>query len=111
MVATNGMTTAITPAVATRTEVEMEGVDTEVNTTFSTAPSVGSLRNTTVFGKILSPSGYSRGGYNQSRWGNSYRDGGSDSRSGYSRNQQSGGSYNRQAPYNKGYNQVLYLNV
>ncbi|XP_068601713.1 heterogeneous nuclear ribonucleoprotein U-like protein 1 [Brachionichthys hirsutus] len=50
--------------------------------------------------------GYSRGSYNPNRWGSSYRDGGSDSRSGYSRNQQSGGSYNRPAPYNKGeYNQ------
>lgn len=39
VVATNGMTTAIIPVVATRTEVEMEGVDTEeVNKTFSTAP-------------------------------------------------------------------------
>ncbi|KAK2912989.1 heterogeneous nuclear ribonucleoprotein U-like protein 1 [Channa argus] len=50
--------------------------------------------------------GYNRGGYNQSRWGNSYRDGGSDARGGYNRNQQSGGSYNRPVPYNKGgYNQ------
>ncbi|XP_045929069.1 heterogeneous nuclear ribonucleoprotein U-like protein 1 [Micropterus dolomieu] len=46
---------------------------------------------------------YNRGGYNQSRWGNSYRDGGSDARGGgYNRNQQSGGSYNRPAPYSKG---------
>lgn len=53
--------------------------------------------------------GYNRGSYNQNRWGNSYRDGGSDSRSGgYNRSQQSGGSYNRSAPYSKGgYNQVL----
>ncbi|KAM6933993.1 LOW QUALITY PROTEIN: heterogeneous nuclear ribonucleoprotein U-like protein 1 [Xenentodon cancila] len=51
--------------------------------------------------------GYNRGGYNQNRWGNSYRDSGSDSRGGYNRSQQSGGSYNRPAPYNKGgYNQV-----
>ncbi|XP_030599340.1 heterogeneous nuclear ribonucleoprotein U-like protein 1 isoform X2 [Archocentrus centrarchus] len=50
--------------------------------------------------------GYSRGSYNQNRWGNSYRDGGSDGRSGYNRSQQSGGSYSRPAPYNKGgYNQ------
>ncbi|XP_036981052.1 heterogeneous nuclear ribonucleoprotein U-like protein 1 [Acanthopagrus latus] len=51
--------------------------------------------------------GYNRGSYNQNRWGNSYRDGGSDSRSGgYNRSQQSGGSYNRSAPYSKGgYNQ------
>lgn len=56
--------------------------------------------------------GYSRGSYNQNRWGNSYRDGGSDARSGYNRNQQSGGSYNRPAPYNKGgYNQVLNMTV
>uniref|UniRef100_A0A3Q0T1X0 Heteroous nuclear ribonucleoprotein U like 1 n=1 Tax=Amphilophus citrinellus TaxID=61819 RepID=A0A3Q0T1X0_AMPCI len=49
-----------------------------------------------------------RGSYNQNRWGNSYRDGGSDGRSGYNRSQQSGGSYSRPAPYNKGgYNQVL----
>ncbi|XP_076002586.1 heterogeneous nuclear ribonucleoprotein U-like protein 1 isoform X2 [Genypterus blacodes] len=46
--------------------------------------------------------GYSRGSYSQPRWGNSYRDGGSDTRSGYNRNQQSGGSYNRSAPYSKG---------
>lgn len=53
--------------------------------------------------------GYNRGSYNQNRWGNSYRDGGSDSRSsGYNRSQQSGGTYNRSAPYSKGaYNQVL----
>lgn len=126
MVATNGMTTAIIPVVATRTEVEMEGVDTEeVNKTFSTAPVLITVKlsfccelggrkqsNCCLLKKILSPSGYSRGGYNQSRWGNSYRDGGSDSRSGYSRNQQSGGSYNRPAPYNKGgYNQVLHLDL
>uniref|UniRef100_A0A671XNT9 Heteroous nuclear ribonucleoprotein U like 1 n=1 Tax=Sparus aurata TaxID=8175 RepID=A0A671XNT9_SPAAU len=51
--------------------------------------------------------GYNRGSYNQNRWGNSYRDGGSDSRSsGYNRSQQSGGTYNRSAPYSKGaYNQ------
>uniref|UniRef100_A0A665V2J0 Heterogeneous nuclear ribonucleoprotein U like 1 n=1 Tax=Echeneis naucrates TaxID=173247 RepID=A0A665V2J0_ECHNA len=48
-----------------------------------------------------------RGSYNQNRWSNSYRDGGSDSRGGYNRNQQSGGSYNRPAPYKGGYNQVL----
>lgn len=46
MVATNGMTTVITPGVATRTEVEMEGVDTEeVNKTFSTAPVLISVRS------------------------------------------------------------------
>ncbi|KAJ0021911.1 hypothetical protein NQD34_009401 [Periophthalmus magnuspinnatus] len=46
--------------------------------------------------------GYSRGGYNQNRWGNSYRDA-PDSRSGYNRNQPPSGSYNyRTAPYNKG---------
>uniref|UniRef100_A0AAQ6AES0 SAP domain-containing protein n=1 Tax=Amphiprion ocellaris TaxID=80972 RepID=A0AAQ6AES0_AMPOC len=50
--------------------------------------------------------GYNRGSYNQNRWGNSYRDGGSDTRGGYNRSQQSGGSYNRPSPYNKGgYNQ------
>ncbi|XP_047449335.1 heterogeneous nuclear ribonucleoprotein U-like protein 1 isoform X2 [Mugil cephalus] len=50
--------------------------------------------------------GYNRGSYNQNRWGSSYRDGGSDARSGYNRTQQTGGSYNRPAPYNKGgYNQ------
>ncbi|XP_049431557.1 heterogeneous nuclear ribonucleoprotein U-like protein 1 [Epinephelus fuscoguttatus] len=50
--------------------------------------------------------GYNRGSYSQNRWGNSYRDGGSDARSGYNRSQQSGGSYNRPAPYSKGaYNQ------
>nr|XP_020461223.1 heterogeneous nuclear ribonucleoprotein U-like protein 1 [Monopterus albus]XP_020461224.1 heterogeneous nuclear ribonucleoprotein U-like protein 1 [Monopterus albus] len=50
--------------------------------------------------------GYSRGNYNQNRWGSSYRDGGSDAHSGYNRSQQSGGSYNRPASYNKGgYNQ------
>ncbi|KAM9734246.1 LOW QUALITY PROTEIN: heterogeneous nuclear ribonucleoprotein U-like protein 1 [Menidia menidia] len=50
--------------------------------------------------------GYNRGSYNQNRWGNSYRDGGSDTRGGYNRSQQSGGSYNRPAPYSKGgYNQ------
>ncbi|XP_028320050.1 heterogeneous nuclear ribonucleoprotein U-like protein 1 isoform X2 [Gouania willdenowi] len=46
--------------------------------------------------------GYNRGSYNQNRWGNNYRDGGSDSRGAYNRSQQSGGSYNRPAPYNKG---------
>ncbi|XP_034024481.1 heterogeneous nuclear ribonucleoprotein U-like protein 1 isoform X2 [Thalassophryne amazonica] len=46
--------------------------------------------------------GYNRGSYNQNRWGSNYRDGGSDARSSYSRPQQSGGSYNRPAPYNKG---------
>uniref|UniRef100_A0A3Q2GG10 Heteroous nuclear ribonucleoprotein U like 1 n=1 Tax=Cyprinodon variegatus TaxID=28743 RepID=A0A3Q2GG10_CYPVA len=46
--------------------------------------------------------GYNRGSYNQNRWGNNYRDGGSDSRSSYSRSQPSGGSYNRPASYNKG---------
>uniref|UniRef100_A0A8C5EKX5 Uncharacterized protein n=1 Tax=Gouania willdenowi TaxID=441366 RepID=A0A8C5EKX5_GOUWI len=52
--------------------------------------------------------GYNRGSYNQNRWGNNYRDGGSDSRGAYNRSQQSGGSYNRPAPYNKGgYSQVL----
>ncbi|XP_054883915.1 heterogeneous nuclear ribonucleoprotein U-like protein 1 isoform X2 [Poeciliopsis prolifica] len=50
--------------------------------------------------------GYNRGSYNQNRWGNSYRDGGSDTRGSYNRSQQSGGSYNRPASYNKtGYNQ------
>uniref|UniRef100_A0A3B4T3L5 Heteroous nuclear ribonucleoprotein U like 1 n=1 Tax=Seriola dumerili TaxID=41447 RepID=A0A3B4T3L5_SERDU len=49
--------------------------------------------------------GYNRGSYNQNRWGNSYRDGGSDARGGYNRNQQSGGSYNRPAPYKGGYSQ------
>uniref|UniRef100_A0AAQ5ZH59 Uncharacterized protein n=1 Tax=Amphiprion ocellaris TaxID=80972 RepID=A0AAQ5ZH59_AMPOC len=54
--------------------------------------------------------GYNRGSYNQNRWGNSYRDGGSDTRGGYNRSQQSGGSYNRPSPYNKGgYNQVLNM--
>ncbi|XP_051934842.1 heterogeneous nuclear ribonucleoprotein U-like protein 1 [Hippocampus zosterae] len=51
--------------------------------------------------------GYNRGSYGQNRWGGNsgYRDGGSDSRSGY-RSHSSGGSYNRPAPYNKGgYNQ------
>lgn len=45
---------------------------------------------------------YNRGGYNQNRWGNNYRDSGG--RGGYNRNQQSGGSYthNRQVSYNKG---------
>ncbi|XP_056139002.1 heterogeneous nuclear ribonucleoprotein U-like protein 1 [Lampris incognitus] len=46
--------------------------------------------------------GYNRGSYNQNRWGSSYRDGGSNGRGGYNRNQQSGGSYNRPVPYNKG---------
>ncbi|KAJ0063737.1 hypothetical protein NL108_006676, partial [Boleophthalmus pectinirostris] len=46
--------------------------------------------------------GYNRGGYNQNRWGNSYRDT-PDSRSGYNRNQPPSGGYNyRPAPYNKG---------
>ncbi|XP_026109028.1 heterogeneous nuclear ribonucleoprotein U-like protein 1 isoform X1 [Carassius auratus] len=47
--------------------------------------------------------GYNRGGYNQNRWGNGYRDGGSGSRGGYNRSQPSGGSYNhnRQGSYNK----------
>ncbi|KAM4742898.1 heterogeneous nuclear ribonucleoprotein U-like protein 1 isoform 1-T2 [Anableps anableps] len=50
--------------------------------------------------------GYNRGSYNQNRWGNNYRDGGSDARGSYNRTQQSGGSYNRPASYNKtGYNQ------
>lgn len=56
--------------------------------------------------------GYNRGSYNQNRWGSSYssyRDGGSDPRSGYNRSQQSGGSYNRPAPYKGGYNQVLSM--
>ncbi|XP_077468165.1 heterogeneous nuclear ribonucleoprotein U-like protein 1 isoform X2 [Stigmatopora argus] len=63
--------------------------------------------------------GYSRGGYSQTRWGGnggggggggSYRDGGSDNRSGY-RNQSSGSGYNRPAPYNKGgYNQGYAYN-
>ncbi|XP_066514710.1 heterogeneous nuclear ribonucleoprotein U-like protein 1 [Hoplias malabaricus] len=46
--------------------------------------------------------GYNRGGYNQNRWGNNYRDSGS--RGGYNRSQQQGGSYshNRQGSYNKG---------
>ncbi|XP_078478608.1 uncharacterized protein LOC144739542, partial [Lampetra planeri] len=52
--------------------------------------------------------GYNRGGYNQNRWGSSYRDSGSDSRSGYNRSQPPAASYNRPAPYSKGgYNQVL----
>lgn len=56
--------------------------------------------------------GYNRGSYNQNRWGNSYRDGGSDTRGGYNRSQQSGGSYNRPAPYNKGgYNQVFSIKI
>lgn len=46
VVATNGTTTAITPVVATRTEVAMEGVDTEeVNKTFSTAPVLITLKS------------------------------------------------------------------
>ncbi|KAF6718202.1 Heterogeneous nuclear ribonucleoprotein U-like protein 1 [Oryzias melastigma] len=58
--------------------------------------------------------GYNRGNYNQNRWGNSYRDGGSDNRGSYNRSQQSPGSYNRSSSssssssssYNKGgYNQ------
>ncbi|KAI4884422.1 hypothetical protein NFI96_009486 [Prochilodus magdalenae] len=46
--------------------------------------------------------GYNRGGYNQNRWGNNYRDSGG--RGGYNRSQQQGGSYNhsRQGSYNKG---------
>lgn len=52
--------------------------------------------------------GYSRGGYNQNRWGSNYRDSGPDSRSGYNRSQPSGGSYNRPPHYSKGgYNQVI----
>lgn len=49
--------------------------------------------------------GYNRGGYNQNRWGNNYRDGGSGGRGNYNRNQPSGGGgYNqhRQGSYNKG---------
>ncbi|XP_037533652.1 heterogeneous nuclear ribonucleoprotein U-like protein 1 [Nematolebias whitei] len=46
--------------------------------------------------------GYNRGGYNQNRWGSSYRDGGSDSRGSYNRTQQSSGSYSRPSTYNKG---------
>uniref|UniRef100_A0A8C6SJD7 Heterogeneous nuclear ribonucleoprotein U like 1 n=1 Tax=Neogobius melanostomus TaxID=47308 RepID=A0A8C6SJD7_9GOBI len=51
--------------------------------------------------------GYNRGGYNQNRWGNNYRDT-PDARSGYNRNQPPSGGYNyRPAPYNKGgYSQV-----
>uniref|UniRef100_A0A8C6SFK9 Heterogeneous nuclear ribonucleoprotein U like 1 n=1 Tax=Neogobius melanostomus TaxID=47308 RepID=A0A8C6SFK9_9GOBI len=46
--------------------------------------------------------GYNRGGYNQNRWGNNYRDT-PDARSGYNRNQPPSGGYNyRPAPYNKG---------
>ncbi len=47
--------------------------------------------------------GYNRGGYNQNRWGNNYRDGSSGGRGGYNRSQQSEGSYNhnRQGSYNK----------
>ncbi|XP_061828345.1 heterogeneous nuclear ribonucleoprotein U-like protein 1 isoform X2 [Nerophis lumbriciformis] len=56
--------------------------------------------------------GYNRGSYNQSRWSNNsnsnsnnYRDGGSDSRSGY-RSQSTASTYSRPASYNKGgYNQ------
>ncbi|XP_060768561.1 heterogeneous nuclear ribonucleoprotein U-like protein 1 [Neoarius graeffei] len=45
---------------------------------------------------------YNRGGYNQNRWGNNYRDPGG--RGSYNRSPQSGGSYthNRQGSYNKG---------
>ncbi|XP_060719339.1 heterogeneous nuclear ribonucleoprotein U-like protein 1 isoform X2 [Tachysurus vachellii] len=45
---------------------------------------------------------YNRGGFNQNRWGNNYRDSGGWG--GYSRNQQQGSSYNhnRQSSYNKG---------
>ncbi|XP_058238597.1 heterogeneous nuclear ribonucleoprotein U-like protein 1 isoform X2 [Hemibagrus wyckioides] len=45
---------------------------------------------------------YNRGGFNQNRWGNNYRDSGSWG--GYNRSQQPGGSYNhsRQSSYNKG---------
>ncbi len=62
--------------------------------------------------------GYNRGGYSQNRWGSNYRDGGSGSRGGYNRSQQTGGSYNhnRQGSYNKsvsgstgGYNQSQVL--
>uniref|UniRef100_A0A8C6SEQ4 Heterogeneous nuclear ribonucleoprotein U like 1 n=1 Tax=Neogobius melanostomus TaxID=47308 RepID=A0A8C6SEQ4_9GOBI len=55
-------------------------------------------------------SGYNRGGYNQNRWGNNYRDT-PDARSGYNRNQPPSGGYNyRPAPYNKGgYSQVVHL--
>ncbi|XP_046891417.1 heterogeneous nuclear ribonucleoprotein U-like protein 1 isoform X2 [Hypomesus transpacificus] len=49
--------------------------------------------------------GYNRGNYNQNRWEGNYRDGSSNGRGGYNRNQQSGGNYSRQAPYNKGYSQ------
>ncbi|KAK3508762.1 hypothetical protein QTP70_004239 [Hemibagrus guttatus] len=44
---------------------------------------------------------YNRGGFNQNRWGNNYRDSGWG---GYNRSQQPGGSYNhsRQISYNKG---------
>uniref|UniRef100_A0A8C6SFQ0 Heterogeneous nuclear ribonucleoprotein U like 1 n=1 Tax=Neogobius melanostomus TaxID=47308 RepID=A0A8C6SFQ0_9GOBI len=53
---------------------------------------------------------YNRGGYNQNRWGNNYRDT-PDARSGYNRNQPPSGGYNyRPAPYNKGgYSQVVHL--
>ena len=53
---------------------------------------------------VIIPTGYNRGGYNQNRWGNNYREGGSGGRGNYNRNQQSGGGYNhnRTVPYNKG---------
>ncbi|XP_062241556.1 heterogeneous nuclear ribonucleoprotein U-like protein 1 [Platichthys flesus] len=66
----------------------------------------GSYQNRSGDGGSGYRGSYNRGSYNQSRWGNSYRDGGSDSRSGYSRSQPSGASYNRPAPYKgAGYNQ------
>uniref|UniRef100_UPI0037E7A8D0 heterogeneous nuclear ribonucleoprotein U-like protein 1 n=1 Tax=Semicossyphus pulcher TaxID=241346 RepID=UPI0037E7A8D0 len=66
----------------------------------------GSYQNRSGDGGSGYRGGYNRGSYSQNRWGNSYRDGGSDSRGGYNRSQQSGGSYNRPAPYSKGgYNQ------
>uniref|UniRef100_A0A8D3BEX1 Uncharacterized protein n=1 Tax=Scophthalmus maximus TaxID=52904 RepID=A0A8D3BEX1_SCOMX len=67
----------------------------------------GSYQNRSGDGGSGYRGGYNRGSYNQNRWGNSYRDGGSDSRSGYNRSQQSGGSYNRPAPYKGGYSQVF----
>ncbi|XP_019943845.1 heterogeneous nuclear ribonucleoprotein U-like protein 1 [Paralichthys olivaceus] len=71
----------------------------------------GSYQNRSGDGGSGYRGSYNRGNYNQSRWGNSYRDGGSDSRSGYSRSQPSGASYNRPAPYkgggyNQGYSQT-----
>ncbi|TKS80680.1 Heterogeneous nuclear ribonucleoprotein U-like protein 1 [Collichthys lucidus] len=66
----------------------------------------GSYQNRSGDGGSGYRGGYNRGSYNQNRWGNSYRDSGSDARVGYNRSQQSGGSYNRPAPYSKGgYNQ------